>query len=62
MASRAPQPTPNPQSPTPAWRQAVAEAEALANEKAAQAAGGDNTVATVEGVLERITYSNGENG
>jgi exodeoxyribonuclease V alpha subunit len=39
----------------------VAEAEALANEQAAQAAG-DNTVVSIEGVLERITYSNGENG
>jgi exodeoxyribonuclease V alpha subunit len=38
----------------------VAEAEARANEQAARSAG-DSTV-TIEGVLERITYSNSENG
>src|SRR6476469_6865487 len=54
------QPTiPNPQPPATQWRKQVAAAEERATYEASPPSG---DASTVEGVLERITYSNSDNG
>src|SRR5262245_23332852 len=62
-ATRLQHQTPNPQplAAAPAWRKQGAAAEERARYDVRPPAG-DNTVVTLEGVLERITYSNAENG